>query len=105
MTIQLDPERSEIKALLDYASSFTGKSVLEIGCGDGRLVWRYAPQTAYVVGIDPNHEKITRAIKSLPATLQERVEFQACDLHQFEKEHSSIQRSREFDLAILAWSL
>ena len=30
-----------------------GAEVLEIGCGDGRLTWRYAERAAYVTAIEP----------------------------------------------------
>ena len=50
MTIRSDPENSEIRALFDLVD-FCGKHVLEIGCGDGRLTWRYAEAAAHVTGI------------------------------------------------------
>jgi cyclopropane fatty-acyl-phospholipid synthase-like methyltransferase len=42
MSIIKDPEGSEIQALFDLYTDWGGKSVLEIGSGDGRLTWRYA---------------------------------------------------------------
>jgi len=36
MTIRVDPENNETRALFDLAN-LSGKHVLEIGCGDGRL--------------------------------------------------------------------
>jgi tRNA G46 methylase TrmB len=36
MTVRVDPENNETRALLDLVN-FTNKRVLEIGCGDGRL--------------------------------------------------------------------
>jgi hypothetical protein len=36
MTINVDPENSETRAVFNLAD-FNGQSVLEIGCGDGRL--------------------------------------------------------------------
>jgi len=41
MVIRTDPENNETRALFDLAD-FKSKRVLEIGCGDGRLTWRYA---------------------------------------------------------------
>ena len=37
----LDPEGVETRVLHDLVD-FRGKDVLEIGCGDGRMTWRYA---------------------------------------------------------------
>jgi len=74
MSIQLDPEDSETTALLDY-TDFTNKRVLEIGCGDGRLTWRYADHAAQVIAIDPEADRIEAAIKDMPEHLKDRVEF------------------------------
>ena len=45
MTISLDLEENEIKSLVEFAGKLAGKRVFEIGCGDGRLTWRYASQS------------------------------------------------------------
>ena len=52
MTIRSDPEKNETRALLDLVD-FSGKQVLEIGCGDGRMTWRYAGAAAHVTCIEP----------------------------------------------------
>ncbi|MCL4250161.1 MAG: hypothetical protein KJ065_18580 [Anaerolineae bacterium] len=41
MTMQRDPENSEVNALATFAS-LDDAHILEIGSGDGRLTWRYA---------------------------------------------------------------
>lgn len=82
MSLQLDPEDSETTALLDFAD-FTNKRVLEIGCGDGRLTWRYADRAARVIAIDPEADRIEAAIKDTPAHLKDRVEFQVSSLEEF----------------------
>jgi cyclopropane fatty-acyl-phospholipid synthase-like methyltransferase len=43
MKIRIDPENNELRALIKIAD-FKEKHVLEIGCGDGRLTWRYAEE-------------------------------------------------------------
>ena len=41
MSVLLDPEETETRVLHELID-FTGKDVLEIGCGDGRMTWRFA---------------------------------------------------------------
>ena len=45
MQIREDPENNETRALLNLVD-FSGADVLEIGCGDGRLTYRYAEEVA-----------------------------------------------------------
>ena len=98
MPVRLDPEDSETVALHDFAGSFAGRRVLEVGCGDGRLTWRYADQAARVVAIDPDADDIAVAREDLPPRLRDRVEFHAAGIEAFD--------AREpFDIAILSWSL
>jgi 2-polyprenyl-3-methyl-5-hydroxy-6-metoxy-1,4-benzoquinol methylase len=100
MSIQIDPEGNETDALFDLVD-LDAREVLEIGCGDGRLTWRYADRAAYVTAIDPFAEAIERAKERLPRTLNERVEFHAVAFEDFARAH----QSSSFDVAILAWSL
>jgi ubiquinone/menaquinone biosynthesis C-methylase UbiE len=51
-----DPEGEEIKHLL-AACELRGKSVLEIGCGDGFFTRQYAHMAKSAVGIDPDSAK------------------------------------------------
>ncbi len=103
MTISFDLEENEIKILLEFAGNLSGKRVLEIGCGDGRLTWRYASQAAQVVAIDPKPEKIERARQSSPSGLSERVSFHALRLEEYVAEYQP--RTNQFDLVLLSWSL
>ena len=98
MPIRLDPECNEPAALFDFAEGFTGKRVLEIGCGNGRLTWRFAEQAARVVAIDPDAEDVALAIQACPPHLRERVRFHVGTLQEFES-------PERFDLALLSWSL
>jgi ubiquinone/menaquinone biosynthesis C-methylase UbiE len=101
MTILLDPEENETHALMEYTGSLEGKSVLEIGCGDGRLTWRYAGHAEHVTGIDPDADRINRALASFPQHLRQKVE-----LHNIGLDDLAAQvHSNKFDIAILAWSL
>ena len=100
MAIREDPENNEIRALLGMAD-FTGKHVLEIGCGDGRLTWRYADAAAHVTAIDPFEEGIRLAKENLPDTLRDRVEFHNIAFEDF----ANASESAVFDLMILSWAL
>ncbi len=105
MTVEIDPESHEIKALLEQAGSFTGQRVLEVGCGNGRLTWRYAGQATSVVAIDPNAEKIALAQENPSAQQYRHVDFRAVNLAQFASEYRESVHSPKFDGAILSWSL
>ena len=99
MTVRVDPENNETHALLDLAN-FTGKRVLEVGCGDGRLTWRYADWAEHVIAIDPKADAIKRARENLPEELNGRVEF-----HQFAfEDFSASSEPSSFDSIIFAWS-
>ena len=100
MTIKVDPENNEPRALFALAD-FNGRRVLEIGCGDGRLTWRYADKAAHVTAIDPFEESIARAKENTPDDLKSRVEFRHIGFHDF----AAARESSIFDIAILSWSL
>jgi len=100
MTIRSDPENNEIRALLNLVD-FSGKHVLEIGCGDGRLTWRYTGAAEHITGIEPFEEAIERAIANQPDTLRDRVEFHNIAFEDF----AASRESEMFDIAILSWSL
>jgi 16S rRNA A1518/A1519 N6-dimethyltransferase RsmA/KsgA/DIM1 with predicted DNA glycosylase/AP lyase activity len=99
MSIRIDPEQNETRALTRLIPDFAGKSVLEIGSGDGRLTWRYAARAKRVVAIEPDAEKHTASLVNRPNEFK-HVEFLNLDLDSF------VQQNKErFDQAILSWSL
>lgn len=93
-----DPEGAELRALAKVVD-FTGQRVLEIGCGDGRLTWTYAPKAAKVLGIDTDAEVIAQARKATPPGLKHRVRFRVAQAEKLRV------RPAGFDIAFLAWSL
>jgi len=99
MTIRVDPENNETRALLDMAD-FSGQRVLEIGCGNGRLTWRYAGKAELVTAIDPKAEAITRARETLPSELKGRVEFRHIAFEDF----CASSEPSSFDSVIFSWS-
>src|SRR5689334_14039360 len=98
MSLQRDPEENEKKHLQKYAD-FKGRRVLEVGCGEGRLTWKYASSTSLTVGVDPDHDALRVARADSTEDLRNRVQFAGASAR-------NIPFSKEtFDIAILAWSL
>ena len=98
MTIQKDPEGTEMKYLGQFAD-FKDKRVLEIGCGEGRMTWKYAPSTKQVMGVDLDTNALRVASVDRPYQLDHKVFFSSAD-----SEHLPFQKET-FDIAVLAWSL
>lgn len=73
--------------------------VLEIGCGEGRLAWRYADAANQVTAIDPDFGRLTTAQRDCPPTLKSRI-----TLTQTTAEALPFSDAR-FDTVLLAWSL
>jgi 16S rRNA A1518/A1519 N6-dimethyltransferase RsmA/KsgA/DIM1 with predicted DNA glycosylase/AP lyase activity len=100
MAIRSDPENNEIRALFDIVD-FSGKHVLEIGSGDGRLTWRYAEAAEHVTAIEPFEEAIRRANTNQLDALRDQVEIHHIGFVDF----AASRESHMFDIAILSWSL
>jgi ubiquinone/menaquinone biosynthesis C-methylase UbiE len=96
--MQRDPEGSEQKTLLALVD-LKDKRVLDIGCGEGRLTFKYAAASSLTVGFDPDHDALRIARTDSPHAMQKHVHFAGAGA-------SHIPFSKEtFDIAILAWSL
>jgi ubiquinone/menaquinone biosynthesis C-methylase UbiE len=95
---RIDPEGAETEALARLAP-VDGLHVLELGCGDGRLTFRYADAAASVLAVDPDAGLIAKARAGLPAALAERVSFAAVGAADVD-----VPRAR-FELALFSWSL
>jgi ubiquinone/menaquinone biosynthesis C-methylase UbiE len=98
MAWRADPEGAETDALARLAP-VDGLRVLELGCGDGRLTFRYAPAAASVLAVDPDEEQIAAARAALPSDLSDRVTFAVTGAAEVDAPHES------FDLAFFSWSL
>lgn len=96
--MQRDPENKESKILHQFVD-FGDKRILEVGCGEGRLTWKYAKHAKQVFAFDHDHDALRIARADCPADLHKQVHFaNATSTHiPFSKE--------KFDIAILAWSL
>ncbi len=97
MDVQKDPEGIESRYVFEYAD-IEAKRVLEVGCGDGRLTWRYAKAAKRVAGIDLEQDDLRVARIERPTDLETRVTFARAD-----STHLPF-RADSFDLAIFAWS-
>ncbi|NTU56163.1 MAG: class I SAM-dependent methyltransferase [Anaerolineales bacterium] len=93
-----DPEGNETRHLHQFAD-FAGKRVLEVGCGEGRLTWRYASASSLTVGLDPDRNALRVARIDRPSDLTDKVHF-----INSQAEHIPF-RKETFDIAVLAWSL
>jgi 2-polyprenyl-3-methyl-5-hydroxy-6-metoxy-1,4-benzoquinol methylase len=100
MAVRIDPEGNETDALFDLVE-LEGREVLEIGCGDGRLTWRYADRAAHVTAIEPFEDAIVRAQKRLSEAPNERIEF----LHVAFEDFAAAGDADIVDVALLSWSL
>ena len=100
MGIVVDPEKNELRALLDMVE-FRGQHVLEVGCGDGRVTWGYADRAARITAIDPSDKKISAAKRQLPAPLRDRLEFRAIAFEDL----AAASPASVFDIVLLSSSL
>lgn len=94
----VDPTGAELAALAEIVD-FSGLRVVEVGCGNGRLTWRYAAPTEEVLGIDLDANAIAAARAATPRELRDRVRFEVAS-----PVESDVPR-RHFDLAFFSWSL
>ena len=98
MTALLDPEEAETRVIHDLID-FAGKDVLDVGCGDGRMTWRFAELTRSVLGLDPVAASVEQARRNTPAHLRSKVTFQVEDIT------AAQLPAAAFDVVALSWSL
>lgn len=93
-----DPEGVETRHLHEFLD-VSGARVLEIGCGDGRLMRRYADSARHTTGIDLDPVRLRKAAsEAVPALQAPAAVLKADAVH--------LPFAREtFDHAILGWSL
>jgi 2-polyprenyl-3-methyl-5-hydroxy-6-metoxy-1,4-benzoquinol methylase len=98
MTLRIDPEQNEIRALKSIAN-WRGKDVLEVGCGNGRLTLRLARLGANILAVDPDAKLIRAARRNLPERLAGRVRYQAGSAEQLKYSNET------YDIVVFSWVL
>lgn len=98
MNFQKDSEKNETK-FLKRLVDFTGKHVLEVGSGEGRLTWRYAGLARRITGIDPDRDALRVASYDMPPALRRATHFACASSLHLPFSHET------FDIALLSWSL
>lgn len=98
MSFTIDPQGVETRVINDLVD-FDGLRVLEVGCGDGRMTWRFAEMASSVLAVDVNEEKIETAKRATEDHLRSKVSFEVCDIIQARLAGDS------FDAAVLSYSL
>jgi ubiquinone/menaquinone biosynthesis C-methylase UbiE len=98
MTRVLDAEGAHLAAVL-RAADFTGRRVLEVGCGDGRLTLGLAERAASVVAFDPEADLVAAARTRISGEMREKVRFDVASAEEIEVEPQSI------DTVFFSWSL
>ena len=93
-----DPEGAEVRALQRLVD-FAGKSVLEVGCGEGRMTWRFADAAASVLAFDPDEAAIASAREQTPESLRGKVEFQVGGMADIDIPVAA------YDIAMFSWSI
>ena len=98
MAHMLDPEGAHLASLRRLAD-FSGRRVLELGCGDERLTRGIAADAASVLAFDPDEAAVNEARASFPARAPRAGRSSA-----WRAEAIAIERAC-FDLDVFSWSL
>lgn len=98
MDVAIDPDGLETKAIHSLVD-FRGKTVVEVGSGDGRMTWRFAEHAASVLAFDPQEHFVRRAISATPDRLRSTVRFVVADATTYRYPRDA------FDVAVLSRSL
>src|SRR5262245_14573151 len=96
--LKIDPQGIEVQQLF-AAAGFERKQIVEIGCGDGRLTFRYADRAENVAGIEPDPEPLRLAARACSPELRGRLIFIQASATRMPLADAT------FDIALLAKSL
>jgi ubiquinone/menaquinone biosynthesis C-methylase UbiE len=95
---RIDPEGAETAALAQLVD-LNACRVLELGCGNGRLTFRYAHTTSHVLAVDPDAERIAEARAAVTRQLQPKLTFAVGRAEDVEAPRAT------FDVALFSSSL
>jgi len=99
MTIRVDHERNEVRALRGVGI-WRGKRILEIGCGDGRLTLRLATlEPKLIHAIDPSADLIRTAREKLSTGLMKQIRYKVGSAEELK------YPSYSFDMVVFSWVL
>jgi len=85
--------------LVERFVSLRNKRVLEIGCGDGRLTFQYAPHAVSVLAIDPDRPSIDEALFQQRAGGASNIDFRLGSIERLPNQGAP------YDVALFSWSL
>ena len=94
----VDPEVAESKILHSLAA-FRQARILEVGCGDGRLIRHYMQEAAQVFGVDSDWTELRSAGDDYLKDQESKVCLAQAQAEQLPYAQDS------FDLVLLGWSL
>src|SRR5438270_13626871 len=103
MTAPLDisaypPDGMEVR-LIERFTTLKGRRILEVGCGDGRLTFQYAPTARQVMAIDPDRLSIEDALDEQAALRVSNIDFRVDSIEQLPA------RGAPFDVALFSWAM
>ena len=84
--------------LIERFVSLKGRAIIEIGCGDRRLTFQYAPRARKVVALDANAAEIERARAEADRIGARNIRFLA-------RPAEGRLPGAPFDVALFTWSL
>jgi 16S rRNA A1518/A1519 N6-dimethyltransferase RsmA/KsgA/DIM1 with predicted DNA glycosylase/AP lyase activity len=94
----LDPEGMHLASLRRLAD-FADASVIEVGCGEGRLTEAIASEASHLFAFDPDPQAVVDAKARLAAELRPRVTLRVGSAREIE-----IPRT-QYDIVLFSWSL
>lgn len=96
--MKYDAKGLQVK-IMRQATRFENKDILEIGCGDGEISMVLAEKTRSYTGIDPDRERIAKALSRINPTKHTHIHFKSGSGQDLAFEDSS------FDLILFTLSL